>query len=70
MVTYFCFPEDTSIQVQNPRFSSTSSTDDECLANQDQLVVAQVHFHSIKDEQKLDSDDDLGTAKNTQKRIL
>lgn len=52
--------------MRNPRFSSTSSTDDECLNHQDQLVVAQVHFRSSKEESaehKMDSDDDLGKFK-------
>ncbi len=47
--------------VENPRFSTASSTDEEGLLGTvytDQLVVAQVHHDAIAEETDLDGDED------------
>ena len=47
-------------QDSNPRFSTTSSTDDEVF-HVDQLVVAQVHHHPIFESQLESETDDAET---------
>ena len=58
------FTGEAEVKPENPRFSTTSSTDDEVQV--DQLVIAQVHHDPILESQHEneaddEDSDDLGT---------